>query len=226
MFKNLFTLPGPKDLGKSDSNNYLPIKGFSKSSSDYTWDDYYEDIAKLYPIRNFLFNTIPDLFDKYIVYHCREVLYYLQCHLLPNKKYHLLDLRQPKNADLIDSYRYGYIPSSIRMTYAIFNLLEEYVNKQVKLYSYVSNSMVYDLDEDEHQKLNNEAKNLLYWWKVTRKEKYKSIISLENNWYELRLKNEKELAAVVSENINRKEQELQNETESMCIKVILLLNKV
>jgi hypothetical protein len=127
-FKKLFKFPGPKELGMSDSNNAMPSRFFPNNKTEITWEDYYEYLAKTYPVKYFLAAVFPQFFRdcwRKLSRPFRDAHYWLACHLLPSKRYHWLDLRQPKG------YRYGWCDTDRRMVYAMMNLLVEYVEKEM-----------------------------------------------------------------------------------------------
>lgn len=160
--------PPPLFFNKNAGSNYsLPMKGFSGPTS-YTWDDYYKDLEKHYPFKYKFLKSVEDacykaarIYRKYI----KDPLYWLKCHILPKYKYHMLDLRQPEikgYKDLDLEYKYGWIDVDQRMTFAIFNLLNEFVEKEIEQFY---------CPEDHNNKQHQMYIEIIYvyhWWNVIR----------------------------------------------------------
>jgi hypothetical protein len=129
-FNKLFKLPGPKDLGMSDHNDSMPWRLFSNDKTVLDWDDYYERIAKMYPVKYFLAGTLPVFFLHIwwkISRPFKDAYYWLVSHTI--RQYHWLDLRQPKSVP--GAYRYGWCETDIRMELALTNLFIEFVEQQL-----------------------------------------------------------------------------------------------
>ena len=99
LLKKIFKLPSPQDLGRSDCNA-LPSRNFTPDCEGYTWEDWREEVKKKYPIKYFFSETMVD-FIKYNMYYpiyrpIKDTKYCLVSHLVPGRRYHILDLRQPK----------------------------------------------------------------------------------------------------------------------------------
>lgn len=221
--KNYLKLPGPKELGRSD-HNALPIREWCDDERVYCWEDYRKEVKQLYPIRYWLNETMPMFINKLIWWKFKHfvegIRYYLLSHLVPSRRYHMLDLRQPcdKNEiENLDCYRYGWVDVDKKMLYAIFNLLGEYLNKEEP----------YDLRTDHsEEEINNdpclrqqaenldEAKFIWHWWTVDRKIDYKYAGELLTFWSEARQNkdpNVKELWEKLQENdkyLEDKEEEM------------------
>ncbi len=130
-FKKLFQIPGPADLGMSKSNNAMPSRYFPNGPDDVTWEDYYERIKKDYPVRGFFAVTLPEAWRALVrkmTSKPKAFKYWLVSHLVPSRRYHMLDLRQPSGS--VDEYRYGWIDTDWQMVYALFNLLVRFVEKE------------------------------------------------------------------------------------------------
>jgi hypothetical protein len=124
-FNKLFKFPGPKELGMSDDDYAMASRMFPNRKDEITWEDYYEYLAKTYPVKYFLAAIFPqffrDLWRKF-ARPFKTVHYWLVSHT--TQQYHWLDLRQPKG------YRYGWCDTDHRMVYAMMNLLVEFVEKE------------------------------------------------------------------------------------------------
>jgi hypothetical protein len=186
-FKKIFKLPSPVELGKA-KYNALPIRSFDPDCTEYTWEDWNEEVKSLYPIRYFIFHTSRDFILSKFIGPIKRGFYWLKCHLLPKHKHHLLDLRQPVNEYYIDHYRYGFIDTSHKMLYALFNLLKEHLDQ--KPYDVSLDFSLEEIANDPAMQVQfdtlQEAKALMYWWEVTRKENYQTYHNMLKTWSFLR----------------------------------------
>jgi hypothetical protein len=181
-------LPSPVDLGWSDCDA-LQLREFTPDCEGYTWEDWHETIKKKYPIRYFFAETFP-LFLKRkiwwkISFPANKFYYWVMCHIHPEHKFHLLDLRQPiDNKYNIDRYRYGWIDIPHKMLFAMFNLLKEYIDSDPYDISSDLSMDIINADsayKEQYEKLK-EAKDLLYWWEVTRKNDYALLDDMRTTW--------------------------------------------
>lgn len=190
--KNPFRLPTPKELGIA-KYNALPLRSFTPWEMDTCWEDYYDLLKKKYPVRFFLFNTLPD-FVRYNIYFpiarpIKDGWYWIKSHTY--RKYHLLDLRQPCDKDditNIDCYQYGWCDVPEKMLYAMFNLLKEYFDEEP--YDLTTHYTRVQIEADQglknQQHYYDEAKALLHWWQVERKQELTKIYQLQHDWHEAR----------------------------------------
>ena len=180
LFKNRswWKLPSPIELGKSDCDA-LPSKMFEPNSQEYTWEDWREEVKRKHPIKYFCTQTIPSVINIKITLPINHMIYYLESHIIPNKRYHMLDLRQPKGWD-IDAYRYGWCDVPTKMLYAWFNLLDDFVNKEMKhLYLPPED----DIENKKQREIYLEILDIHKWWTKDRKksmEKYHDL--LDKSW--------------------------------------------
>jgi len=132
MFKKIFTFPGPKDLGMSNSNNAMPSRFFQNYKGEATWEDYYEKLKELYPIKFLLLKTIPDFITYKIYYRIANPIgrfwEFISCNTIPSRMYHFVDIRQEKSKiDPIDDYRYGWIDPCQSIVFANFSILNKFI---------------------------------------------------------------------------------------------------
>ena len=141
-FNKYFKLPGPKDLGMSDSNYAMPTRLFPNNPTELSWEDYYERLAKMYPKKYFLAATLPSYILhiwRWISRPFKDSHYWFVSHFIPSRIYHWLDLRQPKKGAVnVDCYRYGWCDTDHKMEYAIINLFREFVEKRTSNLSWPS----------------------------------------------------------------------------------------
>jgi hypothetical protein len=182
-FGNPFHLPGPKDLGMSNSNTSMPWKHFS-NTNEPDWDDYYAKLAELYPVKFFLTSTLPGLIRytwlRWAGWKLRDAYWWVRYHTI--NKYHMLDLRQP-------DYKYGYLEPDTKMLYAMFNLLNEAVDTG---HLYIpSEDEIQDAEDYERHALQCqrdeylEVKAIHHWWNVERLEEHKAEKDLLDRWHTL-----------------------------------------
>lgn len=199
-WKKLFRLPGPKDLGMSESNNVMPSRFFANFKGELSWEDYEDKIKELFPVRFFFAYIFYD-FIRYDVWFkisspIGKLWHYLVSHLIPSRRYHMLDLRQPKsNVFTVDHYRYGWIDVTEKILLANFALLNEFVEKEVP------NSYFVPSDEDikntsdkygektsliRQRDIHHEIMEIYNWWNSGRKAEAKEKNKLLTNWSDFR----------------------------------------
>ena len=195
--RKLLKLPGPVELGRSEYNA-LQSREFTPDCVGYTWEDWHEEVKKLHPIKYWLAETAGDFF-RYKVWMrltrpIKDAHYWIVSHFIPSRRFHMLDLRQPcgkGELSNIDCYRYGWHDVPEKMLYAVFNLLKEYFkeNPYDLTQDYTLEEINADLGYKHQYETFQEAKNILQWWTIGRKEDHKAYNELLHRWCELR-KNE------------------------------------
>lgn len=196
--RKYFKFPGPKDLGMSNSNHAMPSRFFPNKKGEVSWEDYEDKLKELFPVRFFFAYTLID-FLHYKVWipfwrPINDVWYWLKCHLIPEHRYHWLDLRQPgKNCD---HYTHGWRDVSERILYANFNLLCEFVEKESHHYFCPSDKDIEETSEEYGEKasLINQRNNyremmeIYNWWNFQRKFDARKKDELQHTWYEFHQK--------------------------------------
>jgi hypothetical protein len=184
----LFHLPSPKELGWTRGEyNALPMAKFNNVGDDTpTWEDWEAKMQKEYPIRYFFSETLPSWFRTNIRNPVSNAWYWVKCHVLPSHRYHILDLRQPKNDD-VGNYKWGWIDSDTKILYALFNILNTFVKNEVPNYYCPSEEEV-QTDPYLLQQRNNylEIKSIHYWWNVERLRQNKYYAELLDKWSDAR----------------------------------------
>ena len=108
----------------------LPIKSFSKEG-DYCWEDWERDSKKKYPVRYFLYETIPRYFSSKIYSYRMRYYDFVSIYFT---KDHLIDIRNVYNSkEIIDpviSYKGGYIDNCDKMSLAIVKVFLDYVKEE------------------------------------------------------------------------------------------------
>lgn len=174
--KNPFEIPNKPEA--------LPMRPFC-NKGDYTWEDWREETKKKYPIRYFLTEEIPFWWRVKIVMPIEDFTYWLRSHLLPSRRYHMLDLRQPEPKKYEnDHYRYGWIDANKQILYACFNILVNYIEKEHKgkYQEYVK----FQEESVEHDLLDlREIWTIYQWWKVDRSNQLKNVDRALSEWHDL-----------------------------------------
>jgi hypothetical protein len=182
----IFHLPSPKELGWTDSEyNALPMRMFSQNNgNEHTWEDWEEKVREEYPFRYFMSETLPSWFRYRIQRPIKDAWYWIICHLLPSRRYHILDLRQPENKERgLSGYKYGWIDSDTKMLYALFNILNKFVEDEVSNWYCPSEEEVQSEPHLLYQRNNwLETKAIHYWWNVERIRQMKEHDDLLGQW--------------------------------------------
>ncbi len=189
----------------------LPMRRFTPTV-EFTWEDWEARMRSQYPIRYFLCETVPRYFGY--KWHCLDQwLYWLKS--VTYKKRHLLDLRQPKDSPLAHSYRYGWCDIVNRMPYAMFNMLIDYVEKELGGPE-ETQKFIDELKSREgppHQiHTMEEALRIYKWWKVDRIAKLKAQDDIYTEWY---LKIHSSEGKVLFDKMHEEEEAFENELDDM-----------
>lgn len=154
-----------QEILKWEKPSALPSRRFPNKPGEYTWEDWEEEMKSKHPYKYFLFETVPD-HASYIFNKIDRKIYWLQS--VTYKKQHLLDLRQPKNRGGFLEYRYGYCDPRQKFIYAVFAILQLYMDemggekglrKYIKWYE--------ENHGEESERFINDLKGILgiyVWW--------------------------------------------------------------
>ena len=227
-FRKIFKLPGPKELGWSDSDA-LEMREFSDEPKGKTWEDWDEYVKAQYPIKYFFAKTLAK-FIRYKLWFpikmpISNAWHWFVSHAVPSRRYHMLDLRQICDKNEIsnyDCYRYGWSDVPEKMLYAIFNLLGEYLNKEsvVDLTKWYSQD---EINKDPHMKRQQdqieEARMIYRWWLIGRKQARKEIDDMRTSWHNAR-KNKDPKKQEYWEQTQKLEEQFENTTDDMIARVM------
>jgi hypothetical protein len=231
-FKKIIKLPGPKDLGLGESNNSMAISLFAKNGEP-TWEDYYDKVKKDYPFKYFLAATLPNFFMrkyKYISRYVYEIYYWIKCHLKRSHQYHRLDLTQPKTIKIInqdgsireiyndDYYSYGWADVDSRMLYAIFNLLNSYVEKELKIIT--DDDVKKDPNLAPFKKDQEEILTIYHWWNVERKIQHEENDNLSDKWMYLSKRHRKQAASRAFKEMEAATTAFEDKTDEMIARLM------
>lgn len=177
----LIRVPTPVELGWS-SSNALPIKK-NKSNNDFTWDDWDTKMKKKYPIKYFLSETLPSWYRRKIYRPFDNLHYIIVSHIVPSRRYHMLDLRQPKNKEKYP-YRWGWVDSDKQIVYALFNILNNFVEKELpSTYCPSEEELLSDPSLAGQRVQFLEIKSIHYWWNVLRHKEANNCSNLLQLWH-------------------------------------------
>jgi hypothetical protein len=187
-FRNLLKLPSPVDLGWSKTNA-LESSLFSDEPKGKTWEDWRATVKEIHPVKYWLAETAPD-FVRYNVWlpvarPVENARYWIVSHLIPSRRYHMLDLRQACIKGSQDCYRYGWADVPEKMLYAMFNLLGEYLDKEKPAdlaLHYTHEQIEADPHFKAQQEAFKEAQAIYYWWTEGRHEEAALCNKLIDNW--------------------------------------------
>ena len=213
-FRKLFHLPGPKELGKNDYDA-LPSRDFTPDCEGYCWEDWHADVKAKYPIKYFIAETAADFVRFKIwlpIYRpISDAKYWITSHIVPSKRYHMLDLRQPKNKFGIDEYRYGWRDVPDKMLYAMFNLLDQFVKYELPDYYCPPEE---EIDNKIQRDTYFEILAIHKWWFHDRKEEENTINDLRNKWFNLKKTNSKQ-AEKFWDQMHVQQDEFERKTDEM-----------
>jgi len=107
-------------------------------------------------------------FVRYIKHH--KFIWYIKHHT--THQYHKLNLSQSDDRnDTIDHYKYGWIDADSKLRFAMFNILRNFVEKEIKFnYGFVGIS----------KEVENEVKEIYDWWTIKRVRDVKRLAQLEH----------------------------------------------
>lgn len=187
--RRLLKLLSPVDLGWSEYDA-LESKLFSGTTQGKTWEDWHETVKQMHPVKYFIVETAADYLRRKclrLLHPFKEFHYWLVSHLIPSRRYHMLDLRQPGDQDTPDYYRYGWRDTDSRMLFALFNLLNEFVEGEMPDYYCPTEEEVEKDPSLIHQRnFVFEVKAIHHWWNVTRKQDLKAHDNLVSQWSQAR----------------------------------------
>jgi hypothetical protein len=97
-----------------------------------------------------------------------------------------LDLRQPVHKEAgLPAYKYGWIDSDTKILYAMFNILNQFVDDEMSSWYCPSEEDVQNEPHLMYQRNNwLETKAIHYWWNVERVRQITEHNELLHNWSE------------------------------------------
>jgi hypothetical protein len=216
-WKNLVTLPSPRDLGWS-KHNALEDEEFSDNPRGKTWQDWHRHVKQAHPTKYLFVETIPKFFRYKVWFPVKRPFekahYWFVSHVIPSRRYHMLDLRQE------GGYRYGWQDVPEKMLYAMFNLLGEYLNEETPhdLTDYYTEEQIEaDVGLKSQQDSINEARAIYHWWKVGRKQEEQAITEARDTWYKNRKKGGKQ---EYWDKLRELEEAYENKTDEMITRLM------
>jgi hypothetical protein len=180
-------LPTPKELGWSEDNS-LGLRYLTPLQEGKTWEDWHEYCSINYPVRYFIFQTLPKFFNP-IHHKISSFTYWLECKFIPGVNRYKLDLSE---VDPLNPGAYGHLDcySTVELaTWYAFRRLMEGTRRPVDLLNDYTEE---ELEEDEllfkQQERYLQAVELYDWWMVKRGQQQKEVDKLYTALTESRLK--------------------------------------
>ena len=125
LLKKLFQFPGPQ-------HKALTMDFFAQGD-ELTWEKYHAEMKIKYPARFWVTQSLPLWFRVHVSMPIEEFRYWVVSNVIPSRRFHMLDLREPKSKDKAwGAYRYGWIDSDSQIFYAVKNILFNFVEKEQK----------------------------------------------------------------------------------------------
>lgn len=217
--KKLYGLPSPIELGWS-KHNALEDEDFSPDPKGKTWQDWHRHVKQLHPVRYFIVESVPK-FWRYKIYWpikrpIEKAHYWLVSHLIPSRRYHMLDLRQP------GGYQYGWNDVPEKMLYAMFNLLGEYLNKE-QPFDLSDSYTEEQIEADPGMKLQQgslcEARAIYHWWTVGKKQEEDAISDQQDIWWKARKAKDPEAETHFTK-LNEMKEAQENKTDEMIARLM------
>jgi hypothetical protein len=173
LYKKLFKLPSPIELGWSKSNA-LGMRSLKSSNQDKTWEDYEEYCKKNHKIKSFLQYTVYDNISGWYYSSSRYISHLKDKYI---RKPHLLNL----SGNLLEhnyKYKTGYLDPDSQLLLSFITIVNNYVKELSESryhYSLDSVPLEYDPESDgdkecweEKQKHYKTIKEAYYFFNVER----------------------------------------------------------
>jgi hypothetical protein len=161
----------------------LPSEMFGHTSGEMTWESWSAETKSKYPIRFFVLQTAPSVLGSWW-FRVDQRWYWFQS--VTYKKRHLLDLRQPKDAPYDFAYRYGWCDVDSKIIYANFNLLVQFVDKELGGPQKATEDLKW-LKENNAPPFQcstiEEALRLYKWWKEDRLIRIEEVNAARDDWH-------------------------------------------
>jgi hypothetical protein len=195
----------------------LRLPSYNNYSSWKDWEDRMQRSEKLqrvdYPIRYFLCRTTFDRFLLPMECQMRNIYWWVRHHTI--NRYHVLDLRQPPHCNFFqndDAYAYGWRDTDTRMLFAMFNLLCQFVEKELDTVDVDAGRLVQNPELRPQYEAYVEIKALYHYWKTERHQMQRQYNQALDEWSDLRRKAPKEEVDAIWNELNALENKI-NDTE-------------
>jgi hypothetical protein len=173
----------------SNHANVMPSRMLPNRPGETTWEDYEERLAREYPVRYFIASTVPDFFSnlwRKLIRKPVAVVFWLKCHLIPRHRYHLVDVRQPKDPVSGEpGYSHGWLDADWKIVYALMNILVDFIENEHK---YVPTKEEAESDPSFKSQLDayNEMMAIYRFWTVEQYEMNAKATELQDAWWSCR----------------------------------------
>jgi hypothetical protein len=162
LFKLLFALPTPTELGMSDSDA-IGSREMTPFQEGPMWEDWHAKVKELHPIKYFLSEKVGFWFSMRAK-NVADAWYWLLCMTL--YQHHKVDLR---GVDPIDEYTHGYLEPCDEIRLACWKGLRRYVEKGEP-----QDPAKWDVTEEERASE----------WHTRQKAAYDEVMVLHHYWME------------------------------------------
>lgn len=129
---------------------------------EYSWKEWRADAKAGHPVRYFFQETLRSFVVVHVAMPVEEFFYWSRTHTY--NRYHILDLRSPQNY-----YDWGWIDRDRAMLHACFNLLRDFVEKEMDRVCYYAPATE-NCPEWDRRDIEKEILELYQWWKKDRRE--------------------------------------------------------
>ncbi len=169
----------------------LPMRPWCEKG-ELTWEDFYAEAKKKYPVRYFLSHDLPHWWRVHVSLPIEHFTDWVVCHVVPSRRFHMLDLRQPKDEEGYP-YRYGWIDSDRQILYSCFNILVRFIerehggkDKYLEYIAFQEEDCSQEFPEWQEKCRNQrEILDIYLWWKETRPATNKAISEALTKWHDL-----------------------------------------
>lgn len=178
------------------------------------WDIFHQQMKENHPIKYFLSETLPLRFRVDIIMRIEEVFYFLRSHLVPSRRYHKLDLRQPKRGNY-NQYRYGWLDASEQIFFANMNILVSFIEKEFGGYEEFLLRIEWLKEEKYSCEGEIDLAQIYWWWHNTRYFDHLILDHMLDSWYECEEGKQKEMLFKLHTEEEARLNEL--DTEMLCL---------
>lgn len=137
----------------------LPIRGIH-DHGEKTWEDWDQEMLKKYPVRFRLGYYWPKelrrIFYRRFWNHISHAHYFVVSHTI--RRYHLLDLRDPKNG-----YDWGWRDSDRAILFAVMKILADFVEQEDGFSGHIDWEAT-----EEHRRTKEVGLQIYRWWTLER----------------------------------------------------------
>lgn len=180
--------PSPYALGRTQHEfEELPFRSFRQGEPDaYAWEDWRDEVSAKYPVRFWLTNTLPYGYFYPWLRTASNWWEWLMCHLLPSRRFHLIDVRNPGPGI---HYTHGWRDKPDMMLWSWMVLLRDYVENEqpVDPASWASPEELAEPGLAAQKAEYDEAIAIYNWWmhgRVEEEEEEQRLLDAKKQFFE------------------------------------------